>query len=471
MILPSPDDLHRTLKLEMDDGKAGSYDGAQEIARKYVLQIDVGEDVVNSLTRQAMLLTAVNAGCRAFRGGVRVRLYSDNVLRARWAAGEYMAEAVKQLGGTVVDSLDPTLPTLVIGAVPTALNGDVVLHATWQGWAGGVVEHPSERLDESEEFPLTGVLASAIGVSEAFQRLRGDVQAGRRSTGLSLWRPSSNWRAGDGYGPQCEYLPSRLWLIGLGHLGQAYAWALGLLPYADADTGEIRIVLQDTDSIVPANLATGMLTTPAAPAQRKTRFVAERLEMLGFQTTIVERLFDEHTRRASSEPGVALVGVDQVSARRRLGNAGFDLVVDAGLGGTAQNYLDMLIRAFPADVEPKDAWPPSRAALHDDVVAQPAYRDLAEQLKQDAGEPSGVPDDDIACGIVQIAGLAVGSAFVGCIAATLVLSEVIRALHDGPRFQVVDLSLRRLDTVQAVPNPVPFKGNLGFVHADTHSIG
>ena len=469
MILPSPDDLHRTLKLEMDDGKAGSYDEAQEIARKYVLQIDVGEDVVNSLTRQAMLLTAVNAGCRAFHGGVRVRLHSDGVLQAQWAAGKRMTEAVRRFGGTVVDSLDLTHPTLVIGTVPTALNGGVVLHATWQGWAGGVVEHPSERLDESEEFPLTGVLASAIGVSEVFQRLRGDVQAGRRSTGLSLWQPSLDWRADGGCGPQCEYLPNRFWLIGLGHLGQAYAWALGLLPYAD--TGEVQVVLQDIDSIVPANIATGMLTTPDAPAQRKTRFIAERLEALGFQTTIVERLFDEHTRRASSEPGVALVGVDQVSARRRLGSAGFDLVVDAGLGGTAQNYLAMLVRAFPADVEPKDAWPPSRMASRNSVVDQPAYRDPAEQLTRDDGELNDMPGDDIACGIVQLAGLAAGSAFVGCVAAALVLSEVIRMLHDGPRFQVVDLSLRRLDTIQAVPNPVPFKGNLGFVRADTHSIG
>ena len=34
--------------------------------------------------------------------------------------------------------------------------------------------------------------------------------------------------------PELRLLPSRLWLIGLGHLGQAYLGALGLLPYADA---------------------------------------------------------------------------------------------------------------------------------------------------------------------------------------------------------------------------------------------
>ena len=31
----------------------------------------------------------------------------------------------------------------------------------------------------------------------------------------------------------CATFRHRLWLIGLGHLGQAYLWALGLLPYLE----------------------------------------------------------------------------------------------------------------------------------------------------------------------------------------------------------------------------------------------
>ena len=48
--------------------------------------------------------------------------------------------------------------------------------------------------------------------------------AGRRTVGLSLWNPAPtcDWLAAAGAEPALSLLPSRLWLIGLGHLGQAY---------------------------------------------------------------------------------------------------------------------------------------------------------------------------------------------------------------------------------------------------------
>ena len=468
MILPDPDDLDRTLKLEVDDGTADSFDEAERI--KYVLQIDVGGGVADSPTRQAMLLTAVNAGSRAFRGGVRVRLYDDARMQAQWAAGSRMSKAVKKFGGRVVSSLSPFYPTLVIGNRAAVPAGSIVLHATWQGWSGGVVDRCEERLAESEEFPLSGVLSAAIGVSEAFQHARGNVLAGQRAAGLSLWQPGSAsvWRSEASSGPRCEYLPDRLWLIGLGHLGQAYAWALGLLPYADPRA--VKVTLQDTDTIVQANTSTGMLTkltNTADQGRRKTRVVANRLEALGFETNIVERLFTPDTRRGNDDPSIALVGVDRVNPRRYVGEARFDLVVDAGLGATSQSYLDMHVRAFPSGIAPSDAWPVgSDPAPPSSVLARPAYRHVAQRLTQ-AAEGETDAQADVACGVVQLAGVAVGAAFVGCAAAALVLSEVLRMLHDGPRYQVVDLSLRRLDLLHAVPNPAPSNGNPGFVRASS----
>lgn len=465
MILPDPDDVDRTLKLDVDDGTADSFDEAQRI--KHVLQIDVGRGIADSLTRQAMLLTAVNAGRRAFRGGVRIRLYDDARMQVPWAAGSRMSEAVKGFGGSIVNSLSPSYPTLVIGERTAMSEGSAVLQATWQGWSGGVVDRREERLAESEEFPLSGVLAAAIGVSEAFQHVRGNgnVPAGLRTAGLSLWQPASEWRDEASNGPRCEYLPDRLWLIGLGHLGQAYAWALGLLAYADPRA--VKVTLQDTDSIVPANASTGMLTSAVDQGRRKTRVVAGRMEALGFETNIVERLFTPGTRREGDDPGVALVGVDQVNPRRHVGEAGFDLVVDAGLGATPRSYLDMCVRAFPSGIAPSAAWPAGGdPTLPASVLARPAYRPAAQRLTEAADGEVDV-QDDVTCGAVELAGVAVGAAFVGCVAATLVLSEVLRTLHAGPRYQVVDLSLRRLDMdmLQAVINPAPSSGNPGFVRA------
>ena len=77
MDILSRDELHRTVKLEMDEGRARTLDEAHEIVAGYVLQIDVGGGVSESETRQAMLVTAVNAASRAFLGGVRVRLHEN----------------------------------------------------------------------------------------------------------------------------------------------------------------------------------------------------------------------------------------------------------------------------------------------------------------------------------------------------------------------------------------------------------
>ena len=460
MDILSRDELHRTVKLEMDEGRARTLDEAHEIVAGYVLQIDVGVGVGESETRQAMLITAVNAASRAFLGGVRVRLHENGPMGVGWVAGMDMATAVETYGGEIVESLGCEHPTLVIGNVYQQPLGSVVLYATWEGWSGGVVEETKDRLAESREFPLAGMLAAALGVSEAFQNLRGHAVAGRRSTGLSLWEPQCDWRDEPAYGEPCLYLPKRLWLIGLGHLGQAYVWALGLLPYGDRSA--VDLVLQDCDSIVKANRGTGMLSDDSSVGQRKTRVVAGRLEALGFNTAITERRFDSATRRSVDEPGVALVGVDDPAPRRLLEEAGFDLIVDAGLGGGTRNYLDMLIHSFPSGVEAATAWAERLGSAASSVLDQPAYLDIHQQLTK----TTELTDGEIKCGIIEVAGASVGAAFVGCVAATFVLSEVLRALARGPRFEVLGVSLRSPHKPQVARNTHQgAPSNPGFVPA------
>ena len=263
----SSDELHRTTKLELDEGRARTVDEAEAITAGYVLQIDVGVGVGDSETLQAILLTAVNTAARAFLGGVRVRLREHGRMAVAWADGMEVATAVESYGGEIVESLDRDHPTLVVGHVNEQPVGSLVLHTTWEGWSGGVVEETKDRLAESVEFPLSGVLAASLGVSEAFQNLRGNAVAGRRSTGLSLWEPRCDWRDEAAYGEPCRYLPKRLWLIGLGHLGQAYAWALALLPYEDRSA--VDLVLQDFDRIVKANKSTGMLSDDSLVGERR----------------------------------------------------------------------------------------------------------------------------------------------------------------------------------------------------------
>ncbi len=92
-----------------------------------------------------------------------------------------------------------------------------------------------EEPEFEEELTLSGALAAALAVNEAFLFVRQDTpEAGLRDLGVSLWRPDSceDWWRPEKDGPRLSYLPSKLWLIGLGHLGQAYLWGLSILPYA-----------------------------------------------------------------------------------------------------------------------------------------------------------------------------------------------------------------------------------------------
>src|SRR5262249_52071516 len=129
-------------------------------------------------------------------------------------------------------------------------------------------------------------------------------------------------------------------------LGQAYAWTLGVLPYPDPS--KVTIMLQDIQRVVAANESTGLLTRSGDARRHKTRVVGDRLEGLGFDTTISELRFSAATRPegADGHPTILLAGFDDRRARRELEEGGFAHIVDAGLG-TGFHYLDMLLHTFP----------------------------------------------------------------------------------------------------------------------------
>ena len=116
--------------------------------------------------------------------------------------------------------------------------------------------------------PLAAVLAASLAVNEAILAVSGDApSAGKRSIGLSLWAPAvEDWLHDDG-APELTYLPSKLWLIGLGHLGQAYLWNLGLLPYPDPT--QLELMLQDFDRTSTSTWSTSILPRP--PTKRNRR--------------------------------------------------------------------------------------------------------------------------------------------------------------------------------------------------------
>ena len=206
-----PDQLHRHLKLALDTGEAATYEDAQRLFESYRLGILVGDHVARSATLQAAVLTAVNAGSRSFLGGVCVEGNLDMPLLVRWEHCRTLKEAIANLRG-INTPLAPGMPRITIGnSSGSSADAEFAVCATFDGWRGGVVPvDQGHRLPETQECVPAGVLAGALGVSEAFQFVRGDnAMAGRRAVGLSLWRPEPDidWLVGNDPGPLLEKLP------------------------------------------------------------------------------------------------------------------------------------------------------------------------------------------------------------------------------------------------------------------------
>jgi hypothetical protein len=303
------------------------------------------------------------------------------------------------------------------------------------------------------------VLAGALAVSEAFQHVRGgNATAGRRDVGLSLWRPEPevSWLSNEAVGPELRLLPTKLWLLGLGHLGQAFLWTLGFLPYADAS--ELALVLHDFDTLVEANNSTSPLTHHGLLGQKKTRAMAEWAEARGFSTVITERRFAADFRVTPDEPAIALCGVDNPVARAALEEVGFGRVVEAGLGKGPTEYLAFQLHSFPGPQRARDVWSPARVAevstSAPGLTRMPAYAAMgAEGLDE--------------CGLTMLAGRSVGASFVGTAVSTMVIAEVLRELAGGGSSGLIDGSLRALGrrtVVQTEPSSEIW--NPGFCLAD-----
>ena len=432
------DRLNRMVKLAMDTGEAASVEEAEKLFSGYRLAVAVGEDVRYSATQQAALLTIVNCGRRSLLGGVEVEGIAGMPLLLPLYPYRTLEEAVLGLGGKVVGAASREVPLVVVGDGRVDADRVFAVQTTFDGWAGGVVPARAQelRLAERQEFIPSGVLSGAVAVAEAFQHLRGgNPAAGRRNTGLSLWRPEVDWRDAQAVGPVITRLPSALWLIGIGNVGQAYLWTIGLLPYENPN--EVQIVLQDYDTLAPSNDSTSLMTHQALIGARKTRAIADWAESRGFRTSIVERRFASDFKVGADDPAVALCGVDNSLARGALEDAGFARVIEAGLGYGIRDYLGFRTHVFPGSRKARDIWRAEENG-REILTDLPAYRAL---------EASGADQ----CGLTQLAGRTVGAPFVGAVAATAVIGELLRMVNGGHSYELMDGHLRNLDHRTIVP--------------------
>lgn len=425
----SPDNLHRGVKMALDAGEVESVAEGYSLFERYRVSIMIGSMASSSRAHQAALLTMVNAGRRSLLGGVSVVGCLDvPLLIAVPGIGNSLSEAVMALGGRVASEPLAGSPKIILGDVEAtaALDAPSIV-ATFDGWRGGVAPADEcQRLMEGQDSTLGAVLAGALAVSEVFQFLRGYALAARRTVGLSLWNPEMHdWRVDD-EAPIIQTVPSRLWLIGLGHLGQAFLWMFSMFDVDDPR--KIEITLQDTDRLTEANDSTSMLSDLSHIGHLKTRVIAEWLEARGFSTRIVERKFDGDLRLADDEPLVGICGVDNLDARAALDDAGFGVVVEAGLGAGPEEYVSARVHSLPASITSREKW----GGLQREYVKGEgkAYDTLLNEGTIDA------------CGLVQLATRTVGAPFVGVVTGCIMVAELLRRLHGGIEVEVIDLSLK-----------------------------
>ena len=416
------DSFHRLMKLLVDSGECLTLETAVETFAGYGVHVVLADDIACSPVQQVIALTVINTAARSFQGNVHVTAPSDLVLTAPGFEGITFSAFTSWAGVNPSCTSTEAWPQIQVGSHNDNL-AECALSPWACGWAFGIGRRASSAT--SSALPLfvpACVAAGALAVSEAFSILRRDnPYAGRRPVSFSLW----TMNAGATQPPEGVSLASDsgLWLVGLGHLGQAYCWALSMM----ANVVKGPLVLQDQDVVTTSTITTSVLSAPTDINRKKTRIVADWMERRGFETYVLERRFDAATRVAASDPTTALFGVDNPSARRACEGAGFSLVLDAGLGSGYKDFRSLRVRAFPGASAADELWSSVEGSSIGPLA--PAYRALLTQGR----EP---------CGVTTLATRAVGAPFVGCYASAVLLAELLRRRAGQTGASVLDVSLR-----------------------------
>jgi len=427
-------DLSRISKLLLDRDQM-PLEEALARRQQFNLTLVCGADVQHSYVLQLAVLTAASIGVRCFPGAVQVALppsLRDAQLRIWPTLGWTFQKALADIlgPGKLLDLASDNIggPALAFGDVPVSKK---TLRVTFDGWVAKVGPSTNvPRLPEREYCSLAGVLAGALAMTEEFFSFAQiNIEAGHRTVALSLWRPDMDASNTAALGVPVEHLPRELWVLGLGHLGNGYLWALGTLPYSNPC--EVEFALMDYDKIEKENAETGLIFQQN-DRRYKTRACSEWLESRKFGTKLVERRFDATFRRHSKEAALALCGFDSIPSRRDLETADFSRVVETGLGGTMNNFDTINLHTLPHPRPLKELWPDlspeeqQRQHLHQEEIAKTnkAY--------------TRIPGNE--CGRYELAGKSVAVPFVGAAAGALVAAEVLRIAHDGVRF--TDLKIR-----------------------------
>jgi hypothetical protein len=382
--------LNRTMKLAMDEGRVQSYQEAVELFRSFRIRLVVAPGFSSTPGVEAAVLTLLRAGPKTFLGGVELIGPLDERCTLAWFAGKSLGEVATECGVSVGVDAGVNLPTLCVGPGAATTDG------FWLGLmveADGFVLTPDEsKLSSPDGSVEAGVAAAGAALNQAFQHIyRRAPQAGQREVTFRF--PVSNRQA-----------PRRdLWIVGLGHLGQAYLWTTML-------RGARRpalVRLTDDDNVSTSSLSTSLLVDAADVGRRKVNVVARRLKSLGVKVWRDPVRVDLDAAPVTSAQPLCVVAVDNLTLRKSLDRVHGAAILEAGIGDGVEGFTRVQAHAFPGRRLARDIWagddPKATKAVD---ISKPAYQSLLEESGDE-------------CGTTIVAGRSIATPFVGAFAGAL----------------------------------------------------
>ena len=413
------------------DSTGITFQEAEARLRSLKLEIVIGDNS-SSPAAHAAALTAVSVGRRTFLGGVRIVGHTDQaVITALPLEASTLGEACQEVGARGFNG--EASFTVLIGEVAEVGGGSSVA-AYWNGWIAGVRPIGGYKTLGDGSNLLAGIAAGALAVGCGFDSARGqDVDL---PADISLWGLPDPPTFAE------VFLPGAIWIVGLGNLGQAFAWVLGSLPYSNP--GDVSLVLHDFDYVSEENWGTSVLVPDGGYGALKNRLVEQWLDPKEFKVRRVDRRLLPTDRLIEGEPKLAFSALDKIGARRDMASVGFEAIVDAGLGRTAEDFDKFRVTVFHGgrsiDGYFADMEDPAPTSIPD----TPAYQELASLDR---------------CGAAEIAGASVAVPHVSAIAAAIAIARMIALVSGQP---LVASTVRRTSASYsrrgAEPEPVDCPG-------------
>lgn len=407
----------RILKAFTDSNGTPFSEAEQRLACVSVA-IVAGEASRASVAGQAALLTAVAVSAKVFKQVVLVSP-KDIALQRPIPGGTTLGSAAIALGARLSVEI-PENTTHMIVTEQGQAGKIFAVRCWWDRWRSGVLPCWDARQLGEDWNPLAGVFSAALAVREIFAHVIGTRIHGPRTTTISLWEP---WETAEDAkcGPDKIFIPKRMWIVGLGHLGQGFLWNLSMLPAH----GEI-LVLQDYQYAEVENEATGLLTTHASIGKRKTRIAAQWIEQFGWKTELIERKFTSHMMVSDYDPPLVITALDKPQPRIDVLKAGFDYMIDVGVGHGPLDFESSQIRVLAKGNSP--SW--NHSSLQFDPLSLMNKEPYSTIAKSDR------------CGAFQLAEASVAVPFVGAAVGSLAIAQALRltAMEGAPSLIQVELS-------------------------------